>query len=102
MSEAEFKTFKQILETFEIVMSTKLNDELQIRRLLIEKVENLEKQLAKEKAAYETLSNMVKCYEKDRDSAKEKYNSLVNLMDNIAMQIPQQYRRQIKNALPNQ
>lgn len=80
---------------------TCLNNEIAIRRQLVEKIESLEKKVAEKGETITRYENTIseysqKCYYQDM-----KFKDLVDVMGNIAMQIPQQYRRQIMNALPN-
>lgn len=80
---------------------TYLNNDLQVRRELTERIIKLQKALDTEKQNSEKLVNAVTEYAAKEAGTMQKYMSLVDDVSIVAHKIPKEHRQQLLKILPD-
>lgn len=80
---------------------TYLNNDLQVRRELTERILKLEAQLGDKMQRISEYETAISNYSQKCERLKDDYNNLIHNVNLAALKIPRDHRRQILNALPN-
>ncbi|HEY1054858.1 MAG TPA: DUF2508 family protein [Emticicia sp.] len=80
---------------------TYLNNDLQVRRELTERIQKLQAQLDEEKQNSQNIADTITEYVVRKERAEQKYKHLIITISNVADTLPDKHRRQILNNLPD-